>query len=86
MQKYSASEHAQKILDMDGKKFRVAKEASEAEIDSERLELECAQSDAQLEELIRQGREGGSVRNGRAGDDKVAEQAVYVNAEVFEES
>jgi len=83
MQKYSASEHAQKILDMDGKKFRVAKEASEAEIDSERLEVECAQTEAQLEELIRQGREGGGARSGRGGDDKLAEQAVYVNGSIM---
>jgi len=78
MQKYSASEHAQRILEMDGKKFRVAKEASEAEIDSERLEVECAQTEAQLEELVRQGREGGGMRSGRGGDDKPAEHAVYV--------
>ena len=63
---------------MDGKKFRVAKEASDAEIESERLDSDCAQTEAQLEELIRQGREGGSARGGRGGDDKLAEQAVYV--------
>jgi len=85
MQKYSASEHAQKILEMDGKKFRVAKEASEAEIDSERLEVECAQTEAQLEELVRQGREGGGARSGRGGDDKLAEQAVYVKGSIMKQ-
>lgn len=86
MQKYSASEHAQKILEMDGKKFRVAKEASEAEIDSERLEVECAQTEAHLEELIRHGREGGGVGSARGNDDKLAEHTVYVGDNVVRES
>lgn len=75
MQNYSASEHAQMILEMDGKKFRVAKEASEAEIEGGRLEEECERVKGQLEELRRQGREGGREGKGRDGDE---EKAVYV--------
>ena len=43
------------ILEMDGRKFRVAKEASEAEIEGERLEVEVQRAVEMLGELRAQG-------------------------------
>lgn len=63
---------------MDGRKFRVAKEASEAEIEGERLEVECGRAEGVLGELKRTGRDGAHV-DGRRGEESMgAEQAVYV--------
>jgi kinetochore protein Spc24 len=76
-QKYSPQEHAQKILEMDGKKFRVAKEASEAEIEGERLEVEVDRSERSLGESKKRaadGVEGGGFA--RESIDKSAEQTV----------
>lgn len=79
VQKYSPQEHAEKILEMDGKKFRVAKEASEAEIEGERLELEverCEKSLGELKKRAAAGMNGGVA--GQANVGKTAGQAVYV--------
>lgn len=54
---HNPAEHAQQILALDTRKFRVAKEASDLEIEGERLEGELAALEAQLDELER--REGG---------------------------
>lgn len=55
---------------MDTKKFRVAKQASELEVEGERLEVELGRVRRRLEELEGQGVEGDEgVRRERGQDD-----------------
>ena len=51
---HNPAEHAQQILALDTRKFKVAKEASDLEIEGERLEGELAGLEAQLKELEKQ--------------------------------
>lgn len=62
--------HANEILDLDTKKFRVAKQAQELEVEGERLEAELNRLRCQLEELEEQGVEGdAAARRTREADD-----------------
>lgn len=62
--------HAQEIIDLDTKKFRIAKQASEIEMESERLEVELHNLKGRLLELEDQGVEGDEVaRRMREVDD-----------------
>lgn len=72
MQSHNPSEHAEEILRLDGEKFRIAKEASDAEIEGERLEGECRRSEAMLTEL----EEGKGSRPGSAQEQGVADKDV----------
>lgn len=70
---HDAGRHAQEILSLDTEKFRIAKGASELEIETERLEGELAGLKSMLGELEREGVEGGRDA-GRESEDAV----VYV--------
>ncbi|KAL2060936.1 hypothetical protein VTL71DRAFT_8988 [Oculimacula yallundae] len=65
---HSTTAHASEIATLDTQKFRIAKTASDVEIESERLSSQLADLQARLQELEMQGVEGGrgSV-NGGAG-------------------
>lgn len=64
--------HTTEIVELDSKKFRVAKVAQELEIEGERLEGELGRLRGVLGELEGEGVEGGrEVRKGREGDDPV---------------
>ena len=67
---HSAHHHAQEIVELDTRKFRVAKQAREAEEEGERLEGELDGLKMRLEGLEIEGVEGGQQsRKGREVDD-----------------
>lgn len=69
---HSSTCHASRIVELDTQKFRIAKAASELEIESERLENELANLKARLQELEMQGVEGSDAsRAGRAAESEV---------------
>lgn len=59
MSSHNPTEHAAQILALDTQKFKVAKEASDLEIEGERLEGELLSLEKQL----------GDAENGRGGHD-----------------
>lgn len=67
---HDAHRHASEIVDLDTKKFRVAKQAQELEVEGERLESELDRLRRRLEELEDQGVEGDvQARRQREADD-----------------
>ena len=67
---HDSRRHAQEIVDLDTKKFRIAKQASELEMESERLEGELHNLKSRLSELEDQGVEGDEItRRMREADD-----------------
>jgi kinetochore protein Spc24, fungi type len=67
---HEPARHAQEILDLDAQKFRIAKAASDLEIESERLEGDLEMLKERLAELETQGLEGDeTVRREREADD-----------------
>ena len=66
----SSVDHASQIVELDTRKFRIAKAASDLEIEGERLEQELEGLKSQSHELDVQGIEGDEVtRAKRAIDD-----------------
>ena len=66
----SSIDHASQIVELDTQKFRIAKAASDVEIEGERLEQECDSLKSRLHELEVQGLEGDdAVRAKREADD-----------------
>jgi len=72
----SAATHAQEILALDTAKFRVAKQASELEIEGERLGSELRSLNSQLENLEKEGVEGRAATE-TAEDETVLKLRVY---------
>lgn len=67
---HDPAKHAAKIIELDTQKFRIAKAASELEIESERLESELEMLKERLAELEAQGLEGDeTARREREADD-----------------
>ncbi|OKL57590.1 putative kinetochore protein spc24 [Talaromyces atroroseus] len=67
---HDPARHAQEILELDAQKFRLAKAASDLEIESERLEGDLEMLKERLAELETQGLEGDeTVRREREADD-----------------
>ncbi|KAI9867474.1 MAG: kinetochore-associated Ndc80 complex subunit spc24 [Trichoglossum hirsutum] len=62
---HSSADHASQILALDTQKFRVAKTATDLEIEGERLEQELEALKMKLSELEDQGVEGGEGERGR---------------------
>ncbi|KAH6673563.1 Spc24 subunit of Ndc80-domain-containing protein [Halenospora varia] len=69
---HSPSAHSSLISSLDTQKFRIAKSASDLEIESERLSSHLSDLQARLQELEVQGNEGGEFRGRGLGDDEVA--------------
>lgn len=70
MAAHDPARHAQEILELDAQKFRIAKAASDLEIESERLEADLEGLKERLAELEAQGLEGDeTVRREREADD-----------------
>ena len=66
----SSVDHASRIVELDTQKFRIAKSASDLEIEGERLEQELKGLKHRLRELDEQGIEGDELaRQRREGDD-----------------
>lgn len=64
---HRASDHANSISQLDSQKFRIAKAASDLEMETERLSSQAADLSARLTELELQGVEGGGVGGGEDG-------------------
>ena len=64
------AQHAAEIVELDTKKFRVAKQVRDAEEESERLEGELERVRGELERVEAEGVEGSEgVRRNRGADD-----------------
>lgn len=69
---HSSTSHASQIVELDTQKFRIAKAASDLEIESERLEAELEAAKGRLQELEIQGVEGDEMeRMRRESEDPV---------------
>ena len=67
---HSNADHASRIIELDTQKFRIAKAASDLEIESERLEQELESLRNRLHVLDSQGEEGSDeARSRRELDD-----------------
>ena len=67
---HNSIDHASQIVELDTRKFRIAKTASDLEIEGERLEQELEVLKGQLQELDLQGIEGDDlVKKRREVDD-----------------
>lgn len=62
---HNPTSHAAEILRLDTEKFRIAKQASDLEIEGERLGAELEGLKGTLEECEREGEEGGVAGEGR---------------------
>ncbi|KAI4155959.1 MAG: hypothetical protein LQ340_000626 [Diploschistes diacapsis] len=68
---HSSATHASHIVELDTQKFRIAKAASDLEIESDRLEAELDGLKSRLQELDLQGVEGDdTARQKREGEDE----------------
>ncbi|KAL9117247.1 MAG: hypothetical protein Q9187_006219 [Circinaria calcarea] len=76
---HSSTSHASQIVELDTQKFRIAKAASDLEIEGERLEQELESLKAKLAELEAQGVEGDESERARreAEDPVVLRLGVY---------
>lgn len=67
---HDSGQHAEQIVELDTQKFRIAKAASDLEIESERLESELDMLKERLADLEAQGLEGDEgTRREREADD-----------------
>lgn len=62
---HNSIDHASQIVELDTQKFRIAKAASDLEIESERLEQELEGLESRLQELDSQGVEGDDTMKSR---------------------
>ena len=75
---HSSKAHASEIATLDTQKFRIAKTASDLEIDTERLSSQLADLQARLQELELQGVEGGmGARRSLVEDEVLLKLKVY---------
>lgn len=66
---HSTIDHASQIVELDTRKFRIAKAASDLEIEGERLEQDLEGLKSQLQELDLQGIEGDDIMKTKRGID-----------------
>lgn len=66
---HQSADHAAQIVELDTHKFRIAKAASDLEIEGERLEQELETLKGRLQELELQGVEGDDAAKARRGID-----------------
>lgn len=64
---HSSAQHASEIARLDTQKFRIAKGASDLEMETERLQAQLAELNARLQELELQGVDGGVGVGGVGG-------------------
>ncbi|KAL1874911.1 hypothetical protein VTK73DRAFT_10391 [Phialemonium thermophilum] len=74
---HSSAAHASEIARLDTHKFRVAKAASDLEVETERLQAQAADLAARLQELELQGVDGGEVGGGPVEDEVLLRLKVY---------
>jgi kinetochore protein Spc24 len=68
---HSSAAHADQIARLDTQKFRIAKAASDAEVETERLQAQAADLAARLQELELQGVDGGAGSGSSVVEDEV---------------
>jgi kinetochore protein Spc24 len=87
---HNPTEHAAEILRLDTEKFKIAKEASDLEIESERLESDIERTRQMVEECEAQGTEGGDAARRVEGmeDEIILKLKVYrtLNIDIEPES
>lgn len=67
---HDSGKHASEIVELDTKKFKIAKQASDLEVESEKLETEVERLKQKLADLEEQGIEGDEhTRRARQADD-----------------
>lgn len=66
---HKSADHAAQIVELDTQKFRIAKAASDLEIEGERLEQDLETLKGRLQELEIQGVEGDDVAKARRAMD-----------------
>lgn len=66
---HQSADYAAQIVELDTQKFRIAKAASDLEIEGERLEQELETLKGRLQELELQGVEGDDAAKARRGID-----------------
>ncbi len=78
---HSSAAHASEIARLDTQKFRIAKAASDLEMETERLQTQAADAAARLQELELQGVDGAS--HGIAGGSGSVEDEVLLRLQVY---
>ncbi|KAK1829182.1 putative kinetochore protein SPC24 [Podospora conica] len=78
---HSSAAHASEIARLDTQKFRVAKAASDLEMETERLQAQAAELSARLQELELQGVDGGDF--GGTGGNGGVEDEVLLRLKVY---
>ncbi|KAL2177177.1 Spc24 subunit of Ndc80-domain-containing protein [Thermothelomyces heterothallicus CBS 202.75] len=76
---HSSAQHASEIARLDTQKFRIAKAASDLEMETERLQAQLAELNARLQELELQGVDGGDA----AGAGGLLEDEVLLRLKVY---
>ncbi|KAF2279238.1 kinetochore protein-like protein spc24 [Westerdykella ornata] len=77
LSQHNPTTHAQEILRLDTEKFKIAKQASDLEIEGERLQSELARLGGVLAELEEEGVEGGEREKAPDEDATVLKLKVY---------
>ncbi|KAK3898260.1 putative kinetochore protein SPC24 [Staphylotrichum tortipilum] len=80
---HSSAAHASDIARLDTHKFRVAKAASDLEMETERLQAQLAELVARLQEVEMQGVDGGEQAGGGAGGMGGVEDEVLLRLKVY---
>ncbi|KAH6631630.1 Spc24 subunit of Ndc80-domain-containing protein [Chaetomium tenue] len=83
---HSSTQHASEIARLDTQKFRVAKAASDLEMETERLQAQLVDLNARLQELELQGVDGGGVGVGEgsgAGSGGALEDELLLRLKVY---
>lgn len=77
---HSSAQHASEIARLDTQKFRIAKAASDLEMETERLQAQLDELNARLQELELQGVEGSDAGAGAGG---LLEDEVLLRLKVY---
>ena len=81
---HSSTQHASEIARLDTQKFRIAKAASDLEMETERLQAQLAELSGRLQELELQGVDGGAVvDSGSGGGMAGVEDEVLLRLKVY---
>ncbi|KAK4181922.1 Spc24 subunit of Ndc80-domain-containing protein [Triangularia setosa] len=80
---HSSAAHASEISRLDTQKFRIAKSASDLEMETERLQSQLDELNARLQELEMQGVDGGDGLEGVRGGDGGVEDEVLLRLKVY---
>ncbi|CAP70315.1 uncharacterized protein PODANS_3_3980 [Podospora anserina S mat+] len=80
---HSSAAHASEISRLDTQKFRIAKSASDLEMETERLQGQLDELNARLQELEMQGVDGGDGVEGVRGGDGGVEDEVLLRLKVY---